>query len=203
MMKRLDYSPSEIDAVFISHHHGDHFSGLPFLLLEYQYQTPRQRPLTVAGPPTTRDKVMELTHLLFPGLRSKPRSYELDFREIEHHRTERLDSIEVTPFRVKHFPDGIAYGFRVSADGRTLVYSGDTEWTDELARQSEDADLLICECSTFSEKVDFHMSHEELVLKRDDIKARRVLLVHAGNDVLARRSELVFELAEDGQEVQL
>lgn len=203
MMKRLGYSPSEIDAVLISHHHGDHFSGVPFLILEYQYKTSRQRPLTVAGPSTTPEKIMELTHLLFPGLDSKQRTYELDFREMEHLKAERLDAVEFTPFKVKHFPDGIAFGFRVSAEGRTLVYSGDTEWTNELQRQSEGADLLICECSTFSQKVDFHMSHEELVLKRDDIKAQKVLLVHAGDDVLARRSELAFELAEDGQELQL
>jgi len=203
MMKRLDLSPSDVDAVLISHHHGDHFSGVPFLLLEYQYRTQRRRPLTVAGPPATRDKVLELTRLLFPGLGSKPRSYELIFRELEHHRPERLDSVEITPFRVRHFPDGVAFGFRIRAEGRTLVYSGDTEWTDEIARQSEGADLLICECSTIGEKLEHHMSYEELSLKRDQITARRVLLVHAGNDVLARRSELVFELASDGQEVRL
>jgi ribonuclease BN (tRNA processing enzyme) len=202
-MKQIGYSPSEIDAVFISHHHGDHFAGVPFLLLEYQYRTSRERPLTVAGPPATGEKIIELTHLLFPGLGSKERRYELSFMEIEHRRSEKLGTIEVTPFRVSHFPEGVAFGFRVNAEGRTLVYSGDTAWTDELAQQSKDADLLVCECSTFSNKVDFHMSHDELLLKREDIKARRVLLIHAGDDVLARRSDLAFDLAEDGQEVQL
>lgn len=203
MMKRLGYSPSGVDVVLISHLHGDHFAGVPFLLLEFQYLSPRTQPLTIAGPPGTANKVKQLTKLLFPGLDPKPHTYDLRLLELESGQTEAFGPTQVTPFRVRHFPDGTAYGFRLHMDGRTLVYSGDTGWTNALARHSEGADLLICECSTFAEKTDYHMSHRELVQHHEQIRARRVMLIHAGDDVLARRWELMFDLAEEGQEVFL
>ncbi len=51
-LKARDLDPGEIAAVFISHLHGDHFGGLPFLILDGQF-TRRTSPLTVAGPPGT------------------------------------------------------------------------------------------------------------------------------------------------------
>jgi ribonuclease BN (tRNA processing enzyme) len=203
MMKQLERSPAVIDLVFISHHHGDHFSGLPFLFLEFQSQRRRERPLTVIGPPGTREKIEQASSLLFPGLESKRREFELNYREMGAGETVRRSSMEATAFRVRHFPRGVAFGYRLRLGGRTIVYSGDTEWTDELAYQTQGADLFICECSTFEEKIDYHMSYRELEDHRDEIGARRTLLLHAGDDVLSRRSQLGFELADDGQEVRL
>lgn len=203
MMKKLGKDPARIDAVLVSHHHGDHFSGIPFLLLEYQYGQHRDRPLTLVGPAGTKEKVEQLARLLFPGLEEKPRPFSLTYREMEPGDEDRLGPFEVSSFRVQHFPRSIAFGYRLSAGGRTIVYSGDTEWTDELAKQSEGADLFICECSSFDEKIAYHMSYRELDTHRDRISARRTLLLHAGDDVLKRHTELGFELAEDGQEVRL
>jgi ribonuclease BN (tRNA processing enzyme) len=104
---------------------------------------------------------------------------------------------------VRHYPRGIAFGYRLQWEGRTIVYSGDTEWTDELAEYSRDADLFICECSSFEEKIEYHMSYRELEAHRANITARRSLLVHAGDDVLAHRRDMIFELAEEGLEVHL
>jgi ribonuclease BN (tRNA processing enzyme) len=52
-MKSLRRRPDEIDAIVLSHLHGDHFGGVAFLILEYSYEAPRTRPLTVVGPPGT------------------------------------------------------------------------------------------------------------------------------------------------------
>jgi ribonuclease BN (tRNA processing enzyme) len=49
-MRRFGVDPSAIDAVILSHLHGDHFGGVPFLILDGQF-TRRTRPLVVAGPP--------------------------------------------------------------------------------------------------------------------------------------------------------
>ncbi|MDX2494149.1 MAG: MBL fold metallo-hydrolase, partial [Desulfuromusa sp.] len=50
-MQRCGVIPSEIDTVIISHLHGDHFGGIPYLLLEGKYISQRIRPLTLVGPP--------------------------------------------------------------------------------------------------------------------------------------------------------
>lgn len=204
MLKELGRPAEPIDFVFISHHHGDHFSGLPFLLLELQHGGPRRRPLTVIGPPGTQEIVEQLVALLFPGLAEKPLGFALIYCEIRPGRTEQWGSLQATAFQVAHFPRGIALGYRLHLHDRVIVYSGDTEWTDELAHQSQGADLFICECSSFDDKIDHHMSYRVLASHRAAIGARRTLLVHAGDDVLRQRGELRgFELADDGQEVRL
>ena len=48
-LKRLGIAREAIDLVLITHFHGDHFAGLPFLLLDAQF-TRRTRPLVIAGP---------------------------------------------------------------------------------------------------------------------------------------------------------
>lgn len=202
-LKRLGLSPQSVDCVLISHHHGDHFGGVPFLLLEYQYEMPRKKPLWVIGPPGTGQKIALLTELLFPGLKTKSPGYELTYVDVEAEGSRPFGPFEILPFRVHHFPEGIAFGYRLSAEGRTVVYSGDTDWTEEIGRQSLESDLFICECSSLERKIPYHMSHKELESHRDRMGAQRTLLVHAGDDVLARRSDLIFKLAEEGQKVQL
>ena len=53
-LKRLGIARDDIDLILITHFHGDHFAGLPFLLLDAQF-TRRTRPLVIAGPAGHRD----------------------------------------------------------------------------------------------------------------------------------------------------
>src|SRR5262249_57592897 len=55
-LKRAGVDPTEIGCVLLSHLHGDHFGGVPFLILDGQFSR-RARPLTVAGPPGVKTRV--------------------------------------------------------------------------------------------------------------------------------------------------
>src|SRR5947209_9330810 len=66
----------ELDAVFITHFHADHWLGLPGMLKTFDLRG-RERPLTVHGPPG-------LNELVVGALRLAGRvSYELALRELE------------------------------------------------------------------------------------------------------------------------
>ena len=198
-MKALGLSPDVLDVVLLSHHHGDHYGGLPFILLDSHYRG-RSKPLAIVGPPGTEQAVSSSLALFFPSLGEHP--FPLRFVE-DGKYSPPGDSLRVAPFEVDHYSRGTAFGYRLSIDGKTVVYSGDTAWTEELAEQSAGAELLICECSSFEESLPQHMSHRDLMNHRGRLKAKRTLLVHPGNDVLQHEQELAFELAHDGQRVTL
>jgi ribonuclease BN (tRNA processing enzyme) len=201
-LKRASLSPSDVDLVLLSHHHGDHFAGVPFLLCHERYHGRRARPFRVYGPTGTVPLLEKTVSLFFPGI--EPGPFAIEYRDLEPGEEQREgERLSFRPFRVDHFPRGVALGYRVEMGGKSVVYSGDTAWTDVLARESEGADLFVCECSSVARTEDKHTSHDDLIRNRERIRARRTLLVHAGDDVLAREDELVYELARDGMRVTL
>jgi ribonuclease BN (tRNA processing enzyme) len=199
-LKKESLDPADVDLVLLSHHHGDHFAGVPFLLCHAGYHSHRTKPLTVAGPRGTARIVHEATHVFFPGLSF---DFPLDLRDLEAGRDVAVGPATVRPFEVDHFSRGVAFGFRLEIEGRVIVYSGDTAWTEALVQETGGADLFVCECSSFETPLEKHITHRDLTSHRDRIRARRTLLVHPGEDVIARRQELTFELAEDGMRLTL
>jgi ribonuclease Z len=85
----------QVDSVFFTHFHADHFLGLPGLLKTYDL-TERERPLTVYGPRGLVDLFKSLARVIG---RVK---YELDLVEIEPDDAVRLEGAEVRAFPVEH-----------------------------------------------------------------------------------------------------
>ena len=81
-LKSLGIAAERIDFVAISHLHGDHFGGLPFLFLEYIYENPRSRPLTIVGPPGTEERVRTLHATMYRELSKRPCCFDMRFREL-------------------------------------------------------------------------------------------------------------------------
>src|SRR5712692_4777157 len=73
-LKQLGHPLDEIEVVFISHHHADHFVGLPFLMLEYMYKTPRSKDLHIVGPPGVEEWMEDFAERCYPNI-SKDAGY--------------------------------------------------------------------------------------------------------------------------------
>ena len=68
--------PQAVDVVAVTHLHGDHFGGLPFLILDGQFSG-RLAPLLIAGPPGTSQRLATAMECLFPGSAKVRRRFEV------------------------------------------------------------------------------------------------------------------------------
>jgi ribonuclease BN (tRNA processing enzyme) len=155
-LNRMGMDPNELDAVILSHHHGDHFLGLPFLLLHWKYFG-RTRPVVIVGPPGTEELAMSIAESVYPGIREM--KFEVDWREVNAGDATRLGELELQALPVKHDERlSATLGFTASFRQRNLAYTGDSAMCDAVLEMARHAEVLVTECASVSDRVPVHMN---------------------------------------------
>jgi ribonuclease BN (tRNA processing enzyme) len=197
-LQHLD--PSMISTVVISHLHGDHFGGLPFLILDGQFRH-RTADLTVAGPAGTGDRLARAMDTLFPGSATVRRRFAVHVTEHRDRQAMQLDTLRVTPYQVRHASGAPAYAIRIDTPAVSLAYSGDTEWTDALLDVADGAGLFLCEGYS-PRPIRWHLDLGTLAGHRTQLTCRRLMLTHLSPAALA--SDLAgWQVASDGLRLDL
>ncbi len=202
-LNRYALSASGIDAVLLSHLHGDHFGGIPFLFLHYIYVEPRIRPLRIIGPPGVEDRVRMIFRAMYSDAAAERLPFVLEFVEIRRQETIRLGGIRLDAFEAVHQKQPPSMGFEIKGSDWKVVYTGDSGWTEELVERTQNADLFICECSFFETRMDTHLDYPRLAENADRFGAKRIVLTHLGQEVLERSGEVKLEMAHDGLIVEV
>jgi len=166
--------PLAIDAVLLSHLHADHCLDLcGYYVLRKYHPTGAQPPIPVWGPPGTADRMARAYDLpTDPGMTA-----EFDFHTWDG--PVDIGPFAVTPVPVTHPVD--AFGLRVSADGATLAYSGDTGPTPVLDDLARDVDLFLAEASFRSgdpNPPDLHLTGADGGTVAARAGVRRLVLTH-------------------------
>lgn len=200
-LNREGLDRNAIEAIYITHLHGDHIGGLPYFVLDAQLVAKRTEPLVVAGPPGLKDRFRDAMDVMFPGLSAVEQRFDLQVVELKADQRTAVGPAAVTPTEVVHACGDPPYALRFEIDGKTLAYSGDTEWTDALIEVSRGADLFVCESYFYEKAVPNHLSYRTLSAHRDELDCDRLLLTHMSADMLSRLSEIEMEYAEDGNRV--
>ena len=167
--------PLTIDGLVISHLHADHFFDISgYYVMRKYHPTGAQPRIPVWGPKGTERRVAKAYGLpVVPGM-----SEEFDF-----HRYGRtpvtVGPFTVTTKRMNHPVE--AHGLRVEADGRSVVYSGDTAACDNLVELATDADLLLSEAAFrdgFDNPPDIHLTGSEAADTAKRARVGRLVLTH-------------------------
>jgi len=162
-LTQIGVSIGALDAVFLTHFHSDHTSGIPDLWLTGwigRYYGNRQKPFRIIGPTGTVALMQNLERAYADDIRIRladeknpqegvaisPSEYAKDGVVYES------GGVKVTAFEVDH-GDLIkpAYGYRVDYDGRSVIISGDTRYSQNLEKHSQAATLVIHEVAIANE----------------------------------------------------
>lgn len=204
--KTLGLDFDRVDTVVISHLHGDHFGGLPFLLLDCQFRERRSKPLALVGPPGLRQRLESTFDALFPGVRKIAWNFDWHVEELCPRTPFERTGIRVETFEVAHDSSSVATGVRIADGSRVFAYSGDTTWTETLYDLSADADLFLLECFSGDVPVPTHMDWPTLTGHLAGFSARRIVITHMSTSALSRRAEMEqagLVVAHDGQTFEL
>ena len=141
-------NPNDIETVVISHHHGDHFYGLPMLMLWWKWMG-RVKPVRIVGPPGTERITRDIARETFPWLFEL--TYEMEWIEASPGHVIDFPGMRIDPIEMVHDDTlNICLGFASEIGGHRLGYTGDTVYcpgVEQLARWSE---ILVSECASVS-----------------------------------------------------
>lgn len=198
-----DIPHNSIDAILLTHIHGDHAGGIPFLLLDAMLGAKRDRPLTIAGPKNLKARLDAMAVALFPGMETMTPKFPVNYVELPLEQPTELLGLTVTPFSAKHTWQTDPTALRVEVDGRIVTYSGDGDWTPGLARASEGADLFIAECYFHGKPIKWHLNYPAIQEHSADFGAKRVVLTHMGPEMLSMADRVPEDCAHDGLVIEL
>ncbi|HXP18765.1 MAG TPA: MBL fold metallo-hydrolase [Streptosporangiaceae bacterium] len=202
-LKAQGLDPGAVTAVAITHLHGDHFGGLPFLILDGQFSR-RSAPLLIAGPPGTGARLTQAMETLFPGSSRARRRFAVHVTELATDGTPaQIGAATIRGWEVEHPSGAPPLALRIDLAGTTFAYSGDTAWTPALAKAARHADLFAAEAYTYDQPVPYHLDYQTLREHLSDIDATRTVLTHMSARMLGRLADAGLPAAYDGMTIDL
>jgi len=196
-LSQMNVNLSSVNNIFFTHLHSDHIVGFPDVLMTgWVYQ--REKTLNIFGPSGTKNFVDNIKNAFNEDIKirlEKPEELKMPglktyVKEISDGLVYRSKNVEVHAINVDH-GGGVehAYGYKINYKDKSVVISGDTNYSEELVNAANDVDILIHEIAAApsslinkSEKVrgimNYHTTPEELTKIINQTKAKFTVLNH-------------------------
>ncbi|NVM00820.1 MAG: MBL fold metallo-hydrolase [Candidatus Helarchaeota archaeon] len=180
--------------VFFSHFHADHFSDFGPLVMANRMVN-RSDKLFIYGPEGINDIVHALLEKVYPYLEET-----LDFikiYEIEEGLVKKTSLWKVYSTKVEH-PSSL--GYKLEAESKSIIISGDTGYSENLLNLSKDADVLIHECSNPDKEGQFKTSHiipSKLGEFAKEANVKKLVLTHLYPVCTGREKEMVKSIRKN------
>lgn len=184
--------PLELDAVWISHLHGDHFFGLPQLCIRF-HEHGRSKPLQIYGGPGIARAVAEAVELAYPGKWSSLGFY-VDCREVEPGENFHIYGYQAQTVPVQH--PVACLGLFLSLGSKTVFYTGDGRVDPKHIEEIRDCDLAICEAFCLERDMYGHSSVLQVLDLARTAGVKQVALVHMQRDERRRYQDMLPDYLE-------
>jgi ribonuclease BN (tRNA processing enzyme) len=202
-LNQLGIAHNSIDAIVLTHLHGDHCGGIPFMLSDAMLGAKRATPLTIAGPRDTEARLREVADAMMPGMHVMTPKFVLDYVEIDVMRPTVVGDLTVTSYPAAHTGETNPTCVRIEVAGRVISYTGDSAWTKHMPALAADADLFIAESYFHTKPVRFHLNYPDIEEHRAELTAKRTILTHMSPEMLAQQDLVPEECAYDGLVVEI
>ncbi len=212
-LRRLGREPTEIAGIAVTHLHGDHVGGFPFLIIDGMFNAIRTAPLAVLGPIGTAARIEDVLRLNYGDVVERERPFDLQCTEVAPGDQAQLVGTTVQAFAADHMdPPEQPLCLRISLPGGQVVaFSGDTAMCDGLFEAAAGADLLVADCSAPAPPCGRHCSWEQWREALPRIGTKRVLFTHLNRPMREQCDDLLaqapagFDLtfADDGLELTI
>ncbi|MBN3038489.1 MAG: MBL fold metallo-hydrolase [Candidatus Omnitrophica bacterium] len=172
---QLGITYHDINYIFYTHFHTDHTLDLASILFAAKYPLSlRTNKLEIIAAPGLRRFYDNLLSLY--GNAIQPQAYEINLREVKEETFQKA-GFKISTRSMLHAPESL--GFRLEQADRSVVYSGDTDFCENIIKLGQKADLLILECS-FPDgmKVEGHLTAQEAGKIANACGCKKLVLIH-------------------------
>lgn len=142
----------DIEAILITHLHGDHFADIPFFMID-RIRMDDIKEINIYCPKDTKRRVKELCGLYFGDDSKNHFEERLERGKVKFVEFENMDKVEVTKgyfvtsYLVSHADCVPAYGFIVEHDGKKIGFSGDSKVCDGVNNIVKESNVSILDTS--------------------------------------------------------
>lgn len=168
------FYPEQLEALWISHFHGDHFFGVPLLLLRL-WEMGRVSPLLLIGPHGLQEKIEMALDLAYPALGGKLR-YALQYLPVSEAASFEAAGFSWQTAAMDHSQPCLA--LKVTNGGKSLLYSGDGRPTEAAVQLARGCGLAVHEAYSVSGQIPGHGSIAGCLALAREAGCARLALVH-------------------------
>lgn len=191
-MNAIKFDYFDLNYIFISHFHPDHFNLDSFIQAIYARarKSGIKKSLTVYGPKTIEEKFKiswDMKHV--KGAYGRNLLNVLDLKFVDYENAKEIDisrSIKVIPYKVSH-GEMDAYSLRFILNNKIMAYSGDSGVCSGVEKAARNADIFLCETAiNLEDKENYtssHLSYSVVGEIARKMNVKRLVLVHySGKD---------------------
>lgn len=134
----------DIDHIFYTHLHNDHINDLGAIIWSNNYGGTRKKALNLYGPKGFRKYYKILVNKL---LKPNKVYFDVNIKELKNSHL-KIGGITIKTHKIRHSSTTKSIAYRFEFKNKSFVYTGDAEYTDDVTKIAENADVLLTECST-------------------------------------------------------